>query len=81
MTEDAIRKFLSGLAETLEQADRESVKDALAALVEVIHFDPESQHAEITYKIDVADRNKVASPRLRGVNAAIVLQKSNLQVS
>jgi site-specific DNA recombinase len=63
MDETAIRQFLSGLAETLEQTDREAMKDALAALIEVITLDPDTQHAEIQYKIDIEDRNSLASPR------------------
>ncbi|MCP5159951.1 MAG: recombinase family protein [Gammaproteobacteria bacterium] len=62
MDEGAIRAFLQGLAETLEQADREAMKDALSALIDVITLDPETRQAEITYHIDV-DRNSVASPR------------------
>lgn len=39
------------------------MKDALAALIEVITRDPDTQHAEIQYKIDIEDRNSLASPR------------------
>ncbi len=61
--ETAIRQSFSGLAETLEQTDREAMKDALAALIEVITLDPDTQHAGIQYKIDIEDRNSLASPR------------------
>lgn len=71
MTEDDIKTFLNGLAETLEQSDREAIKDALAALIDVIVLDADTQHAEITYKIDVSDRNRMASPRQRAANAVI----------
>jgi DNA invertase Pin-like site-specific DNA recombinase len=69
MDETMIRQFLEGLAETLELSDREAMKDALAALIEVILLDPDTQAAEITYKIDVSNRNSLASPRLRRANA------------
>ena len=75
MDEATLRAFLAGLAETLEQNDRDAVKDALAALIEVITLDPETQHAEIQYKIDV-DRNNMASPRLPNPNAVVTLRRA-----
>lgn len=71
MDEPAIRQFLSGLAETLDtDADRDAMKDALIALIDTVTLDPDTQHAEIVYRIDVSDRNNVASPRLRATIAA-----------
>lgn len=64
MNEASIRRFLEGLAKTFEDGeDRGAVKDALAALIETIVYDPEQHHAEITYRIDVGGSNLMASPR------------------
>lgn len=76
MDETMIRQFLEGLADTLKQTDRDAMKDALAALIETIILDPDTQHAEIIYKIDVSDRNSLASPSPRRANAAVTLRRA-----
>lgn len=72
MDEASIRQFLHGLAETLDTTDRDAIKDALMTMIDVITLDPDTQHAEISYKIDVSDRNSVASPRLRAAIAVAI---------
>jgi hypothetical protein len=43
MDEAMIRQFLEGLAETLEHTDRETIKDALTALIDAVILDPDTR--------------------------------------
>ena len=65
ITETHVQKFLVGIAENMDETDREAMKDFITPLVERITLDPASHECQINYRIGLDLRNKVASPRLR----------------
>lgn len=60
VTEADARRFLAGLADDLDRMDRETLKDALAMLLERVELAPESRQAELRYRLS---GDFVASPR------------------
>ncbi len=63
ITETHVQKFLVGIAENMDEMDREAMKDFITTLVERITLDPASHECQINYRIGLDLRNKVASPR------------------
>ena len=67
LDEPSIARFLSSLAEDIEQpgaTDRERIQDVLKTLVERISLDPDTLRCDIKYQIDLStERDKLASPR------------------
>jgi site-specific DNA recombinase len=63
ITETHVQKFLVGIAENMDEMDREAMKDFITTLVERITLDPASHECQINYRIGLDLRNKMASPR------------------
>lgn len=63
ITETHVQKFLVGIAENMDEMDREAMKDFITTLVERITLDATSHECQINYRIGLNLRNKMVSPR------------------
>ena len=63
LTEANVARMLATLADELQTCDREALKDFLAAVLERVDLDPQAMSCQLHYRIAVASRNKLASPR------------------
>lgn len=63
VSEDMVRRTLKGIARNFESLPREKWKQLIRNLVQHIELDPESLGCQIHYRIAVADRLSMASPR------------------
>ena len=62
ISEKDVASMLSTMADSMEDLDRDALKDLMQGLVERITLDPYTLACCIYYKIPVKSRNSVASP-------------------
>ncbi len=63
ITESDVHRLLDNLAETMQDSERETLKDFVAGLVEAIYLNPADLTCRIHYRIPAKRGDKVASPR------------------
>ncbi len=66
VNEKDVKTILGGIAENLEDLDRDDLKEILSSLIDRIVFDFSELTCRINYKIPVKSRDLVASPREYG---------------
>lgn len=75
-----VKAFLTSICDDLLDDDRQTIKDVLRLVVEKIELDPRSHECRIYYKVDPANRNGVASPRVGASIPAGLVAMSRFRV-
>lgn len=63
VTEDQVGRMLDAMASDMQRLDREKLKDFLNSICERVTLNPNAVTFGIHYKIPLASRNRVATPR------------------